>query len=187
MYLDLDVKIKSNIIKGLIVDIVEEKNKQSQEVTRGYVKRLISNSDQKNKGIKVELTNGAVGRVVGIPSKNDIQKENFKFYNVFFYQDIIYGIWDKKNKQFFVIKRQNKLTGRIEKTMLLFSDLDIANAKIKGTPFEDRNFQIKSIKRKSKLITNVFKNYDIDVFSINTERKVSIKKMKDLEEKFKSF
>lgn len=186
MYLDVDVTLRANIVVGLMVDIVEDKNKATQELTMGCVKRIISNKDCK-KGIKVELTNGAVGHVKGIPSKNDIKKETFKFYNVFFYQEKIYAVWDKKKKQFLVLDRRNKMNNKIERTMLLFSSDEIARDKIKGTSLDDRNFLIRPIRRKSKYITAFFKNYDIDVYSIDLERKLTSLKMKELEEHFKSF
>ena len=38
MYLDVDVTIKDNICIGLVVDIVEDKNKSSQIITQGCIK-----------------------------------------------------------------------------------------------------------------------------------------------------
>lgn len=185
MYVEIDVTKKDNIVIGLMVDIVEDKNKATQEVTRGCVKRIISNTDRK-KGIKVELTNGKIGAVVGIPSKSDIQKETFKFYNVFFYQDKIYAIWDKKSNKFLVLDRINKVSGKKERTLLLFSSEDIAKSVIKGTSLEDKNYLLRPIKR-NKPIVVVFKEYNIDVYSIDTKRKLTALKMKELEEHFKSF
>ncbi|NLZ35802.1 MAG: YwbE family protein [Clostridiales bacterium] len=186
MYLDVDVTIKDNICIGLVVDIVEDKNKSSQIITQGCVKRIISNKDCK-KGIKVELTNGAIGHIKGIPSKNDIKKETFKFYNIFFYQEYIYSIWDKKNNKFLVLNRLNKLKNKVEKTILLFSSNEIANEKIKGTSLDNKNFSIRSIRRKNKTINNFFKNYEVDYYSIDTTRKLSKEKMEEYEKRFKSF
>lgn len=187
MYLDIDVTIKKNIIVGLMVDIIEDKNKSSQEITRGYVKRLISNSDCK-KGIKVELTNGAIGHIQGIPSKNEIKKDKFKFYNIFFYQEYIYSIWDKKEKKFFIMNRKNNLTNKIEKTLLLFSSKELLEKKIKGTIFENsKEYIIRSIKRKNKDIATFFKDYEFDTVSIDFERKLSKEQLIKLEKKFKSF
>lgn len=185
MYVDVDITKKNNIVIGLMVDIIEDKNKTTQEVTRGCVKRIISNSDRK-KGIKVELTNGAVGTVVGIPSKADIQKETFKFYNLFFHQDKIFAIWDKKANKYLVLDRVNKMTGMKERTLLLFSSEDIAKEIIKGTSLDNRNYLLRPIKRRKPIIT-VFKEYGITVYSIDTKRKLTAEKMKDLEEHFTSF
>lgn len=184
MYVEIDVTLKENIVIGLLVDIVEDRNKVSQELTRGYVRRVISNKDCK-KGIKVELSNGAIGHVKGVPSRNDVKKDTFKFYNIFFYQEKIYSLWDKKANKFLVLNRSNN--GRLEKTILLFSKEEIASSKIKGTSLDNRNYVIRPIRRKNKLIVDFFKNYDIDVFSIDLTRKVTVIKMKELEKKFKSF
>lgn len=184
MYVEVDITKRDNIVIGLIVDIVEDKNKDTQEVTRGCVKKIISNSDRK-KGIKVELTNGSMGTVIGIPSKADIQKETFKFYNLFFYQEI-YALWDKKTNKFLVLDRINKISGRKERTLLLFSSEDIAKDTIKGTSLDNKNYLLRPIKRSKPIIT-VFKDYDIDVYSIDTKRKLTALKMKELEEHFKSF
>ena len=186
MYLDIDVTIKDNICVGLVVEIVEDKNKATQELTQGCIKRVISNKDCK-KGIKVELTNGAIGHVKGVPSKSEIKKETFKFYNTFFYQDTIYGIWDKAKNKFLVLERINRITNNIEKTMLLFSSSEIAEEKIKGTSLDNKNFSIRTLRKKNKSIDKFFKDYDIDVYSIDMNRKLTKLRMKELEEYFKSF
>lgn len=186
MYLDIDVTLKENICVGLMVEIVEDKNKSTQVLTQGCVKRLISNKDCK-KGIKVELTNGAVGHIKGIPSKNDIKKEKFKFYNTFFYQEYIYSIWDKKANNFLTVNRVNKINGLLEKTIFLFSDMDIAKEKMVGTILDDKNYSIRSIRRKNKSINTIFKNCEFDYYSLDTSKKLSKIKMEELEKHFKSF
>lgn len=183
--MDLDNTKRDNIVVGLLVDIVEDKNKNNQELTRGYIKRIISNKDCK-KGIKVELTNGAVGNIKEVPTRNEIKKETFKFYNEFFYLENLYVIWDKKNKRYYIMNRTNKLTYEIEKTLLIFSTVEEASKIIKGTPLESKDYMIRPIRR-NKFLYLFFKDYDIDMFSINTKRKVSFEKMKELESYFKSF
>ena len=183
--MELDNTKKNHIVVGLLVDIVEDKNKATQELTRGYVKRIISNKDCK-KGIKVELTNGAIGHVKDAPKLNEVKKETFKFYNEFFYLDYLYVIWDKVNKRYYIMNRVNKLNYEIEKTLLIFSSEEEAKKIIKGTPLDSKDYMIRPIRRNKPLV-KFFKDYDIDVFSINTKRKLSFKKMKELEEYFKSF
>lgn len=186
MYVDIDVTLKENIIVGLLVDIVEEQNKSTQKITRGRVKRIISNSDC-NRGIKVELTNGAIGHSKGVPNKNEIKKDNFRFYNLFFYQEYIYSIWDKKNNNFLVVNRENKINHKFEKSIFLFSSKEIAESKIKGTSLDNNNYLIRSIKRKNKPITIFFKNYDIDYFLIDNSKKINKIRFNELESQFKSF
>lgn len=183
--MDLDTTKKDNIVVGLLVDIVEDKNKNTQELTRGYVKRIISNKDCK-KGIKVELTNGAIGNVKEVPKLNEVKKETFKFYNEFFYLDYLYVIWDRTKKEYYIMNRLNKLNYQVEKTLLIFSSEEEAKNTIKGTPLDSKDYMIRPIKR-NKPIVKFFKDYNIDVFSINTKRKLSFEKMKELEEYFKSF
>lgn len=185
MYSEIDVSKKQNIVVGLIVDIVEDKNKHTQEVTRGYVKRVISNSDRK-KGIKVELTSAAIGTVVGVPLKAEIEKEMFKFYNIFFYQEHIFALWSKKENQYFVISRKNTLTNQMEKTLLLFSDKNLAESTIKGTSLDNKNFSIRAINRR-KPIFMIFNDYKIDFYSIDMKHKLSKERFRELEKRFKSF
>lgn len=186
MYLDIDVTVKDNICIGLVVDIVSEQDKATQKITNGCVKKIISNKDCK-KGIKVELTNGIIGHIKGIPSKNEVKKDTFKFYNTFFYQEYVYAIWDKSKKKFLILDRVNRINGRLEKTMLIFSSSEIATEKIKGTSLDNDNFSIRSLRRKNKSFDKFFKDYDIDVYSIDMSRKLTKEKMKELEEHFKSF
>lgn len=183
MYLDVDVSKINNIVVGLMVDVIDENNKE--ETIRGCVKKIISNKDRK-KGIKVELTNGVIGSVIGVPSKADIEKEKFKFYNIFFHQDKIYTIWDKESNKFLILDRVNKLIGKKEKTVLLFTDKEIAKRKLKGSALENNRYDIRQIKR-NKAIVKIFENYEVEYYSINTERKLSAIQMKDFEEYFKSF
>ena len=189
MYLDIDVTIKDNICVGLVVDIVEDKNRSTQIITTGCVKKIISNKDCK-RGIKVELTNGATGHIKGIPSKNDIKKEAFKFYNLFFYKEDIYSLWDKSQNKFLIINRLNrlnKLNKNIEKTLFLFSSLEEAEKSIKGTSLDNKNISIRKIRRKNKSICTFFKNYDINVYYINMNKKLTNIKLEELEKRFKSF
>lgn len=186
MYVDIDVTLKENIIVGLLVDIIEDKNKSTQEITRGRVNRLISNSDCKH-GIKVELTNGAIGHCKGVPNKYDIKKDNFKFYNLFFYQEYIYGIWDKKSNKFLIVNRENKINHQVEKTLFLFSSKEIAEEKVKGTSLDNNNYSIRPIRRKNKPIIVFFKDYNIDYFLIDTSKKVTKVRFGELENQFKSF
>jgi len=185
MYLEIDITIKDNIRPGMIVDMIADKDKQTQEVTRGCVKRVVSNTDRK-KGIKVELTNGILGTIIGIPTKASVEKERFKFYNIFFYQDKIYAIWDKKENKWLVLNRINKLNQALERTVLLFSSEEKAKETIANTSLDNKSYMIRPIKRK-KPIVQIFKDYEVDMFSIDTKRKLSLQKLKELEEYFKSF
>ncbi|WP_050614377.1 YwbE family protein [Bacillus testis] len=54
---------RSNLAPGMEVDIVLKKDQRTGTLTRGTIKRLLTNSAVHPRGIKVELTDGQVGRV----------------------------------------------------------------------------------------------------------------------------
>jgi uncharacterized repeat protein (TIGR03833 family) len=55
--------IRSNIKEGLEVGIVLKQDQRTGKLTRGVVKRILTNSSTHPHGIKVQLTDGQVGRV----------------------------------------------------------------------------------------------------------------------------
>ena len=54
---------RDKISPGLLVDIVLKKDQRTGALTRGTVKRLLTKSPSHPHGIKVELTDGQIGRV----------------------------------------------------------------------------------------------------------------------------
>ena len=62
-------QIRNNITIGATVDVVLKKDQRTNTLTRGTVKRLLTNSAIHPRGIKVMLEDGQVGRVQGIISK----------------------------------------------------------------------------------------------------------------------
>jgi len=59
-----------NIKIGLNVGVVLKQDQRSGKITRGIVKRILTNSSHHPHGIKVELENGQVGRVKEIQEYN---------------------------------------------------------------------------------------------------------------------
>ena len=59
----MDGKIRSNIKKGLKVQIVLKQDQRSGKLTEGVVKDILTKSPSHTHGIKVRLTSGDVGRV----------------------------------------------------------------------------------------------------------------------------
>jgi uncharacterized repeat protein (TIGR03833 family) len=55
--------IKASIKEGTRVGIVLKKDQRTRKITQGVVKRILTNSSTHLHGIKVQLTNGQVGRV----------------------------------------------------------------------------------------------------------------------------
>jgi uncharacterized repeat protein (TIGR03833 family) len=54
---------RSNIYKGLEVDIILKKDQPTGKLTRGFVQDILTSSSQHHRGIKVRLLGGSVGRV----------------------------------------------------------------------------------------------------------------------------
>ena len=68
----MDGKIRSNIKPGMLVDIVLKKDQLTGKLTRGHVKRILTNSPTHPHGIKVMLEeNDMVGRVQVICDGSD--------------------------------------------------------------------------------------------------------------------
>ncbi|MCL7413385.1 MAG: YwbE family protein [ANME-2 cluster archaeon] len=55
--------IRKNINPGLSVGIVLKQDQRSGKITRGIVKKILTNSSSHPHGIKVQLEDGQVGRV----------------------------------------------------------------------------------------------------------------------------
>lgn len=55
--------IRSNIKPGINVGIVLKQDQRTGKITRGIVKRILTNSSTHPYGIKVQLADGQVGRV----------------------------------------------------------------------------------------------------------------------------
>ena len=67
----LDGKKRSHIQIGSEVDIVQKQDQPTGELTRGFVKRILTKSAQHPHGIKVMLETGEVGRVKHILEENN--------------------------------------------------------------------------------------------------------------------
>ena len=55
--------VRSNIKEGLKVGIVLKQDQRTGKITPGVVKRILTSSSTHPHGIKVQLTDGQVGRV----------------------------------------------------------------------------------------------------------------------------
>lgn len=59
---------RANIKEGMRVGIVLKEDQRTGKITKGTVKRILTNSSIHPHGIKVQLTDGQVGRVKEIYS-----------------------------------------------------------------------------------------------------------------------
>jgi uncharacterized repeat protein (TIGR03833 family) len=63
---DNNPRLRNSIRPGITVDIIQKQDQQSGKKTRGIVREILTNSLTHPHGIKVRLTDGRVGRVIGI-------------------------------------------------------------------------------------------------------------------------
>ncbi|MBM7836243.1 YwbE family protein [Clostridium sardiniense] len=65
----MDGTNRKDIKIGLGVLVVKKEDQRTGKLTKGIVKRILTNSAIHHRGIKVMLEDGTVGRVQEIPSK----------------------------------------------------------------------------------------------------------------------
>lgn len=179
---NLDVTKIKHICKGLLVEIILDNKNNEEEIKRGYVREILSKKDNPD-GIRVVLTSGHIGNVQDVITQAQLKKENFKFYNLFFYDNNISSIWDKVERKYVVLDHKNPIKNKNEKIAFLFNDVEKGKDTLKV--LNNSNYILKRISRKKMIVEN-FKNLDIEYFSINKERKLSYEKMIEWETYFKS-
>lgn len=59
----MDGTIRENIKPGIKVKVVQKQDQRSGKLTEGVVERILTNSHEHHRGIKVMLEGGIVGRV----------------------------------------------------------------------------------------------------------------------------
>lgn len=180
----MDITNRKDIKIGMLVDIVAEKDKGKDVLTRGYVIKVLSQANNK-KGVKVELQTGEIGHVEHIVTKEELRLENFKFYNRFFFEKQLYSVWNKETRKFLVFNHTNEALRRIEKTALLFDSEEEAQKFIKGSKYDTKEHIIRPIHRK-KPIVDLFSQSGADFFRINATRKLSKEKLQEWENYFKN-
>lgn len=170
MNLDIDITKRQNFQKGMLVEI-----ECNGEAKRGYIAKILSQED--GKPIKVELQEGFTGRVFQIPSKDDIEKENFRFFNLFFNTCEIHTI----------MKENSLLLGNCGglKCAYLFSSKEEAKKATKGTSMAEKPYAIGKLTRK-KHITELLKKYAVDIFVIDMKYQFTNEELNDKELQFRS-
>ena len=179
----LDVTKRQNIKVGMLVEVIADEDKETRALTRGFVSDVLSKQSSKS-GIKVMLTNGKQGTVQKAIEIDELKIENFKYWNIFFFEQNIYSIWDNKERKYLVINHVNTNSGINEATAFLFSSKEIASKFMAGTRLDRKRFVINPINRKKPIAEN-FKTLTIEFFRVNAEKKLSFIKLKELEYKFK--
>ena len=59
----MDHTVRSNIKTGAVVNVVQKQDQGTGKLTQGVVARILTNSPNHPRGIKVKLESGIVGRV----------------------------------------------------------------------------------------------------------------------------
>lgn len=145
-YVDIDLTQKKNFRQNMLVDIVVD-----GKIKRGWILEILSSGNSSD-GIKVKLTTGEIGRIYGVPNKNDLERKNFKFYNLLMNNSEIYLIFYRKDNKIFVLNNQY---------IYLFSNKEIADSSIKNTVFETQQFCLRKFPNVTKLL-HYFEKNDID-------------------------
>ncbi|MES2417316.1 MAG: YwbE family protein [Bacteroidota bacterium] len=65
----MEGQYRNEIYPGLAVGIILKKDQHSGTITYGVVKTLLTSAAFHSRGIKVQLTDGRVGRVIAINSE----------------------------------------------------------------------------------------------------------------------
>jgi len=180
--MEIDITNRNNIKIGMLVEIIAEEDRASQLISRGFIQEIIT-KDNRAKKISVRLTVGKKGIVQRILTKDEIKKENFKFYNLFFFEKYIYSIWNKKTNKYLVINYLNAGLEKNEKTAFLFTEEKSAKEFL--SIINNPDYMVKSINRKKPIVEN-FKTLEIEYFRINTERKLSYERLIEWEAYFKN-
>lgn len=175
----IDVTKKRNIINGLYVKIKSDNGKEH----KGYVTKIISKKDSEN-GIRVVIsstvTNSLIeGVVIDVPSKNDVHKEIFKFYNLFFSCKEYYSIIDKNNEYFLYSVSKNSQN---KKVILLFTSASTAKSFLSKKEIVDE-YNLKRISKKNTLQYN-FESLAFDYYLLDNCKLVDRNKFNELEKYF---
>lgn len=175
----IDITKRKNIIKGLYVKIECDNGKEY----KGYIVKVLSKGDSA-RGIKVTisstLTNSLIdGVVIDVPSKNEVHKENFKFYNLFFSGKEYYSIIDENN-EYILYDISSGL--KRKKVILLFTNSSIAKSFIsKNESF--KNYTLKRISKKNTIQSN-FEKLVFDCYLLDSDKLVDKVKFNELEKYF---
>lgn len=129
---------------------------------------------------KVELTNGSVGKVIKIVSKDEVDLENFKFFNILFYSKEVYSIYNCDLQNYFTINKKDSELQHI----LIFTDKEEAYTTINKSKEKFNNCKVNKLHPKKRISENFKKVNKIDYVIINNTKKVSFKKFKELENEF---
>ena len=143
---------------------------QTGEEKRGFIEKILSKKDDE-RGIRVRLKSGDIGHVIEIPTKHDIERETFKYYNLLFH-DKIFALRHRKTKEWIILPHEK---GRL---LLLNSQPNDP----RFNPHPDWHWQAVSNQRNWAML---FQSFNPQWVLLNHERLLSFEDFKGLEKKFK--
>jgi len=166
---------------GLLVEVINHENGK-EKIVRGYISKILSQTNS-DKGIKVLLHNGVEGKVESIITEQQVKTENFKYYNLFFFEKYLYTIYNQETKEYLNYSHTLQ-NGKKENILFLYTSESAIKEFVKGTSFEKKPYAIRRISRTKKL-KQIFSNMQIDVVRINNERKIQWLKLQEWEDYFR--
>lgn len=175
----IDITKRRNIVNGLYVIIQSDDGKEY----KGYVKKVLSKGDS-SKGIKVIISSTVTsslveGIVIDVPSKNDIRKETFKFYNLFFSGKEYYSIINENNE--YILYDISNNIGK-KKAILLFTNISTAKNFLSNNK-QFKSFNLKRVSKKNTLQYN-FEKLTFDYYLLDNCKLVNKHKFNELEKYF---
>lgn len=173
IYQEID---KKDLQKGTLVDIAIGED----TIIRGRIKQVKSKTTPKDGMYKVELNNGSIGKVLKIVSNNEVELENFKFFNILFYSKNVYSIYNYEKQNYTTI---NKKDSNLE-YILIFTNESEALKTLNKSKEKFANCKVNKLHPNKKISENFKKVNKVDYVIINNTKKVSFKKFKELEVEF---
>lgn len=169
---------RKNLRPGMMVEV-----NLNNEIVRGIIKEVIP-PHLSNNDLEVELTTGSKGPLVRIVTKNEIEQETFKFYNLFFHSRHLLTIWNKYTKKTLLLRTSNKRTAQVEYAAMLFSSEEIAKKFLEE--LDDKDHAIRRISRQIPITEN-FKNEMVTHYRLDESRRLNEQRLNQLEEQFARF
>lgn len=173
-YVDIDLSDRKKIKPGMKVEISEKGS-----TIRGVIQEILTKQPSQS-ALKVRLTNGKEGRLLGVLSKVDLEREEFQFYNLLLNHSNICALFVRKENQCYATRKE--IQGHVYLTVYLFDDARKAKELLKGSKFDHKDYYIRPLSR-IDLITVL---YPYDFYVINLKHRISFAALQQYEEKFKT-
>lgn len=167
---------KKDLVIGLLVEIRVDKT--ADTYVKGYIQKILS-QDKTDKGVKVELTSGVIGRVERIVPAHELKKENFKFYNELLYKSSLFSIWDNDTKLFHCYEPNNQ-----NKYCFISESKENVQSLIEKLQLDNKRFTVRALPRNSSLSSIFQKQMPLHIL-INGNRKIAFSKLCDIENKLR--